>query len=205
LRPLIPYLESFGFLDPEQRIQASIDPAIHELLKTLDTDLFETFETFKIFCLHINHAAETNSRFPTDVLACSMVAIQYRLLNMRFPDGTVDETIRLGLLAFSSVVFLKWKDVTLKYNHITEAYRRNLLNLMGSNNIPSALMLWLLVVGSISLFTEEARNGKIMSALRTSLQYHGLESWQDLKTSLNATLWIDFIHIDNSAWNRILQ
>jgi hypothetical protein len=60
------------------------------------------------FCWLMNLAAENKQRLPPEALLQIMASIMYRLLDMKFEIGSPDEAIRLGLLAFSSNIFLQW-------------------------------------------------------------------------------------------------
>jgi hypothetical protein len=202
--PLVPYLESFG-LTPHQINQGDTHAEVYAVLQTLDTDLFETFEDLRMFCRYMNHTAETKSRLPAHGLVHSMVAIQYRLLRLRFLSGTLDETVRLGLLAFSSTIFLKWRHVTLRYGYLREAYRNSLLHLLQTQGIPSTLMLWFLVAGSVSVFAGEKTDAKITSLLQSSLEKSRVKTRDDLETILDAVVWIDFIQMDKTVCNTSLS
>lgn len=122
-----------------------------------------------------------------------MISIHYRLVNLCFDAGTMDEVIRLALLAFASNIFLQWCDVRTRYQNLTE-YLRTALFLLneGSDVIPAQIVLWLYIIGRISVL-DEADQVWFRPALATVLQSMKLKSWDEVRLLLKSILWIDVL------------
>ena len=58
-------------------------------------------------------AEEGGAKMAEEAFLHSMGSIMYRLLYQRFETGSLNEAFRLGLLAFSSPIFLHWNKVEL--------------------------------------------------------------------------------------------
>ncbi|KAK6064269.1 hypothetical protein SCUP515_11867 [Seiridium cupressi] len=72
----------------------------------VSADLVQAWEYVMRFCSAINSAAENKRQLPKETLLNVMASVMYRLLHMKnFDKTSVNEAIRLGLLAFSSQIF----------------------------------------------------------------------------------------------------
>lgn len=112
----------------------------------IDQDLIQAFEHLRRFCLTINTASDTKRQLPKEILLNSMASVMYRLLHMKSFDPTsMNEIIRLGILVFSSHIFLSWQDVKVPYTHLPDTYRECLLKLKLSADFPPQILLWLLI------------------------------------------------------------
>lgn len=56
----------------------------------------------------VNLSTQTQQLVRTEIVYDTISAAIYRLLNIRFPTGSRDKIVRLGLLTFSYYVFLQW-------------------------------------------------------------------------------------------------
>ena len=117
----------------------------------------------------------------------------YRLYNLSFEAGSVNETMRLGLLAFSSNVFLQWKDVRQPYHSFYTTYKGHILEIVSSDSLSPRLTLWLYTICRISIFTE-SEVAWMHSSLRAKLGLNNVTSWSDKQEIMNAFLWIGVIH-----------
>jgi hypothetical protein len=73
----------------------------------INEELTRAWIVISDFCSVINFAVESEQRISTETLLDTMSSVMYRLLDMSFEANSSDEAIRLGLLAFSSGIFLK--------------------------------------------------------------------------------------------------
>ncbi|CAM1509475.1 Fc.00g032140.m01.CDS01 [Cosmosporella sp. VM-42] len=157
-------------------------------------DLVQAWAFLTRFCSTINSAAQRKRQLPKETLLNAMASSMYRLLRMNSFDTTsIDEAIRLGLLAFSSHIFLSWQDVKLPHTYLPEAYRGCLLNLKLPDTLPSQVLLWLLMIGYISIFTP-ADDPWLMPWVRVNIELCEAHSWSDLRGQLEAFPWIDILH-----------
>jgi len=108
---------------------------------------------------------------------------------MGFAADSVDEVVRLGLLAFSHHVFLQWQDIKLPYHHFPTMYRNCILHVKPVDGVASQLMIWLFMTGAISLFTisDEAWLRKY---LREHAKRCQTKTWKDMQDILKSFMWI---------------
>ncbi|KAI0385753.1 hypothetical protein F5Y04DRAFT_244576 [Hypomontagnella monticulosa] len=154
------------------------------LPSTVDPELRACWRVMRQFCALVNDAAVVRTKLPKEYLFDTMAAVTYRLLHKSpWPaPGTIDNAVLLGLLAFSSSIFLQWSGVRLPSAWLPTAYRECLLALedtvqgdddygfgystSGGNDgsrigdssgvCPRPLLLWLLTVGAVSVLGDHA-------------------------------------------------
>lgn len=181
IEPFLPYPDQTASLDKQVGFPDNID-----------NRLARSWEAMKNFCSQINSAAQTKRKFPEELLLNTMASVMYRLFHMKFELGSVNEALRLGVLAFSSHVFLQWKDDKRAYLHFPAAYRDCLVSLRSWETIPSRLLLWLLMIGAISVFTKD--EAWLKPWLRGNIDLCGIQSWNEMRDSLDSFLWIGYLH-----------
>ena len=124
----------------------------------------------------------------------TMVAILYRLVNLDLGADSVNDAMRLGLLAFASAIFAQWRGFRPRYPYIAHSLLRALHVLEeGEHRVPREIMLWLYVVGSLSGFDEREREEVRPALLRMLGELH-LQSWEDTKAVLRKAVWIDAMY-----------
>lgn len=159
----------------------------------VDLQLIEVWEAMYQFCFTINLAATIGQKIPKELLLDTMASVMYRLISMTFGNGSVDEAIRLGLLAFSSNVFLQRRDLRLPYFHFPTRYKSCLMSFDFSDVHHFPLLLWLLVIGSISVLSKDD-DLWIKRWLRKILEFRKAQSWNDMQDILKSYMWIEMLH-----------
>lgn len=118
----------------------------------------------------------------------------YRLLRMRFPPGSDNEAVRLGMLAFSHHVFLQWEDIKPPQAQFAAAYRETIQRVDDVGGDPGSLqlMLWLAMVGATSLFDASS---EVWLRERLQLYAHRCRvgRWREVRRVLRSLLWIDLL------------
>jgi hypothetical protein len=178
---------------PEKLLPASDDKMCSqdniELIRNMDNDLATAWRVMRRFCLLVNLGTQTQRLMRLEIIHETMTAVMYRLLHMGFAAGSINETVRHGLLAFSHHVFLQWQDVKLPYHHFPTAYRNCILHLKLVDGVSSQLMLWLLVTGANSVF-----NISDEAWLREYLREHAdrceVKTWKEMQDILKSFMWI---------------
>ncbi|KAI1376392.1 hypothetical protein F4677DRAFT_445647 [Hypoxylon crocopeplum] len=190
-----------------------------KFLDDLDPELATAWIVTKEFCTRVNRASATQRKLPKEYLFETMVSVMYRLLHMpspsssslspspspssRFAPGTLNEATRLGLLAFTSSVFLQWAGVRLPYAHFPSLYRATL----GSLDLEAAsprLLLWLLTVGAVAVFGS-ADDVWLRPWLRVNVELCGVgagggaagaasSSWPAMRDILDSFMWVGLVH-----------
>lgn len=178
--------------DPLEQLQDDVKG----LLQKLDPELANVWIAMLEFCTLINTAAETGGvKMSEQAFLHSMGSIMYRLLHQRFELGSLDEACRLGLLAFSSPVFLHWNRVELPDQKFTSTYRESLSKLdpMKTKIAPKE-SLWLLMIGALSMSYELDGFAWIEPRLQKDIEACGLLTWASVRESLNSFLWIGLVY-----------
>ncbi|KAI0382530.1 hypothetical protein F5Y04DRAFT_279817 [Hypomontagnella monticulosa] len=181
------------FSYPEQLLPSSEDN-MHfqdnaQGLQTMDDHLIIAWLVMRKFCLLVDLGAQTRRSMKPEIIYETMSAVMYRLLYMKFPDGSIDEIVRLGLLAFSHHVFLQWQDIKLPYRHFTDRYQSGILRLTSMHGISSQLMLWLLMAGAISFF-EVADEQWLKEHMQEHLSICQVKTWKGMQDILKSFMWI---------------
>ncbi|KAH7313948.1 hypothetical protein B0I35DRAFT_436154 [Stachybotrys elegans] len=162
------------------------------LLQHIDDVLIDIWQVMARFCFLINRADISKEQISTELYMESMCSVMYRLMASEYVVGSTSEAIRLGLLAFSSTVFLQWKGLGRPYKYLQGRYMSTLVNL-NQSDFPSYLLLWLFMVGAISVLgTDEVQ--LIVSWLPPKGTSNLPASWEKMKHILSGYMWIHAIH-----------
>lgn len=144
------------------------------------------------FCLLVNLGTQTQGRINPEIIGGTMTAVIYRLLHMKAGTHSVDEVIRLGLLAFSQHVFLQWHDMKTPYYESAAALRACLVDGSVDSEISSQLSMWLLMVGAVSLF-DLSNEPWLAQSLGERAGRCNLKTWRDMQEMLKSFMWIPLL------------
>ena len=158
----------------------------------MNDDLSGAYSSMSRFCSAINIASKHKRQLPKEILLNTMASVMYRLHDMSFDPTTIDESLRLGLLAFSSHIFLHLRDIKPSHTRFPDVYRKSLLQFSTSEG-SSPILLWLTMIGGISVFSP-ADDPWLIACLQTIIESCGVQTWTDLRAYLKQFLWIDFLH-----------
>jgi hypothetical protein len=149
------------------------------------------------FSRQVNHKIDIDDKISEKSYLSMMVTVMYRLLHMRFAPDSLNETIRLGLLAYSAHVFLQWHTCKARTQQLCSSYRGTLLAIDGQRKQDPHLILWLLFIGSVTVFTESDYTW-LKPWLRSTLKSCKISRWRALKQALSSFVWIGLL-FDESA------
>lgn len=173
--------------DDKLRFQENI-----HLIGNINDELSTIWKVMRRFCLLVNLGTQTQGRIDPDIICGTMTAVIYRLIHTRSCTSSLEEVIRLALLAFSQHVFLQWHDMRTPYYESAAAYRNSLVDRAVGNGISSQLIVWLLMVGAVSLFELSDETW-----LKESLGEHGrrceLTTWKEMQEMLKSFMWIPLL------------
>ncbi|KAI0100919.1 hypothetical protein GGR51DRAFT_531400 [Nemania sp. FL0031] len=162
-------------------------------LETLDYDLTLAWGILRSFSSRINRAALTRSQIPRDMLIDTIASVMYCLLRMEFTRGSLNDVTRLGLLAFSSNVFLQWQQsFPMGPTCLPTAFRESLSQFTGAENFPH-FMVWVLLIGELTVLSTEDKIW-LHPWLRANMEACGIRSWDDVRLILHTSPWIDIVH-----------
>jgi hypothetical protein len=161
-------------------------------LINMNNELAQVWKRMSEFCSVINLAADSGQLITTQVFLQSMASIVYPLLSMQFQTSSSNEAIRLCLLAFSSSVFLPWRQLGLPYPHLRSQLKTCLLQL-DPWKAPPALHTWLLMISAVSVLdsTDECW---LQPLLLVNIKRSDNHSWSAMRNLLKSFLWIGLVH-----------
>ncbi|KAF4632202.1 hypothetical protein G7Y89_g5924 [Cudoniella acicularis] len=190
--PSLPYPDLTPLLNLRKpaATNSQYNPAIFS--DKIDEEVARAWRIVSQFCSVINFAVDTGQRISTETFLDTMASVAYRLLNMRFDAGSSDEAIRLGLLAFSCSVFLQWRHLGMSYPHFTSVFRGCLARL-ASPPISPQLLVWLLMIGAISVF-DATDEGWLKPVLLVNMALCEIGSWSKMQELLKSFIWIGLVH-----------
>jgi hypothetical protein len=166
---------------------------IPECISSVHHELVGVWKAMKRFCSLIKLVSQANGGIAPETLLQTMTSVMYRLFDMCFESGSLDELVRLGLLTLSSNVFLKWKDMQQSYRSFYTTYERQLRKGVSLDTLSPRLMLWLYAIGSISTYTE-SEGAWLRSSLGTQLELNHVVSWGEMQGIMYEFMWIGMIH-----------
>ncbi|GMG41021.1 unnamed protein product [Aspergillus oryzae var. brunneus] len=186
------------FFDDTLRFSILTAPALNQhanvqFLENIDDDLARSWSLMKRFCVLVNIAIRKQERLSMDFFLETMTSVMYRLLQLKFETGSIGEAIRLGLLAFSSHIFLQWRDIQRPYIQFSASYKESLVSLKSLNGVSSDIVLWLLMVGRISVFGT-SDDEWLKPWLRANSQLCTVHSWPAMRDVMESFLWIGALH-----------
>ncbi|KAF3056652.1 hypothetical protein GL218_06462 [Daldinia childiae] len=178
---------------PEKLLPAPVDGTLSrddmKLVRITEDELATAWRVLRRFCLFIDLGTQTRRTIRSDIIYETMTAVTYRLLHMRFSTGSIDEAVRQGLLVFCYHIFLQWQDIKPPYCDLAVAYQSCILSLEKSDVVSSHLMLWLLIIGAISIF-----NISDEVWLRERIVEHvgkcQIKTWREMQDILKSFMWI---------------
>ncbi len=158
----------------------------------INQSLAEVWLATERFCTLVNGATKLKRRLPEAILLQTMASIMYRLLHMCFAALSFNETIRLALLAFCSQAFLQLPNLKIEETCLPSAYRECLASVSSSRKISPRLLLWLHMIGAVSVFGT-ADHVCLRPLLHASIRQCGVNSWSRLKDAMNTLIWIELV------------
>ena len=163
-----------------------------EIIGRLAKDLATVWSVMRRFCLLVNLGEQTQRLISTTVINETMTSIMYRLIDMEYPADSLNEAVRLGLLAYAYHVFLQWRSVTLPYQQFRMAFESCILGLEQRKEVSSRFVLWMTTVGAVSVFNLQDEAWR-REALRTSVSACEARSWEQVQNILKAFMWIPLL------------
>lgn len=167
---------------------------LFKFLGSLDARLCLVWNDLKVYSQSANMAARCSLDMDTALCQEIMVSAHYRLIHLRFEPGTIDETIRLALLAFASSVFLQGGGVWIRHEHL---YRQLIesfsLTKVRRGDLPPQVMLWLYVF-CVAFDGQEPGHSWLRSGLAELLQTQELNTWSEARVWLKSVIWADTLH-----------
>ena len=170
---------------------AKPQPATRGLYTTSIAFAATIWRVMRKFSSTINQAASTKTKITKDMLLDAMASVMYRLLHAKFRPGSLDEAVRVGLLAFGSSVFLQWKQTKLPDVLFPLEYKACMLQSQLLDASPQ-LWLWLLMMGAMAAMGK-ADHRWVYPLMRVNIEACGIESWTEAREMMKSLLWIGLV------------
>lgn len=169
---------------------------VNSVRNRLNLDLAAVWAAMSEFCSLMNAAAETGgTKMEEELFLHSMCSIMYTLLHQRFKKGSLDEAFRLGLLAFSSPIFVHWNRVELFDPQFTSAYRESLAGLtLEEHGITPQEHTWLLMVCALSMSHEPDGMAWLRPRLQRNMYLCKVLTWDGMRHLLSSFLWMGLVY-----------
>ncbi|KAH7420239.1 hypothetical protein BKA64DRAFT_562825 [Cadophora sp. MPI-SDFR-AT-0126] len=164
----------------------------NDLISRLSPDLAIGWQVMRNFCVLINLGTQTHRLVEPELIHQTMASVIYHLLRMEFAIESIDETARLGLVAFAYHVFLQWQDMKFGTSQFATRYKEQLRYIMSTDKMSSEFILWLLVTGSSTFFKAEDEVW-LRKSLRDYVGKCNVRSWKDMEGKLKSIMWIGLL------------
>lgn len=166
---------------------------VEDLVSKLNPELAAIWIAIFKFCSQANAAMENGgAKITEETFLHSMGFTVYRLLHQRFDLGSFDEAIRLGLLAFSSPMYLHWNRIELPDPRFNSALRDALTALMlqASGRVTPQERIWLYTVAALSMFHEPDNILWLKPLLRINISLCDIRTWPRMRELLYSFPWV---------------
>ena len=157
-------------------------------LETVSADLAQ-------FCASANIAFRSNLKMDPALFQEILISIQYRLLVVDFDTQGFNEALRVGLLAFSTNVFLQTPELKIRFSALSRDIRSAVSGLDWEDEGSSGTRLWILFMTAITAVTDHD-DGWLVPQLRDAIRETGCGSWEDCLMILKKFLWIGVLMDD---------
>ncbi|KAF6835652.1 hypothetical protein CPLU01_04122 [Colletotrichum plurivorum] len=142
--------------------------------------------------------AEMGSKVAPHDFQGMVISVCYRLLRFQHLEGHLlnveQEACFTGLVAFASSLLLQFgRQRHLRYDLLSRRLKQSLFGVQFDPGFPPSAILWLLVLGGISVFEVEEHVWLLPTILELS-QRMGLRDWGSAHVDLLKFPWIDAIH-----------
>ncbi|GKU02784.1 hypothetical protein FLAG1_10206 [Fusarium langsethiae] len=185
-----PLLEAFDTVACSFEIQ---EPSLNfmSIYYTWDWRLQNAFKDLRDFSALANKLSPTAQKLKPEAFQEIMLSIQYRLLQLDFssdPDS-LQEAIRVGLLAYESTIFLQIQKTKLKSETFELQFREAIQRIPVQGEAAANFKLWLLLVGSMMVF-----GGSEEWLVQSIRSLAGRQGWDEVRERVREIMWIDVIH-----------
>lgn len=167
-----------------------------EFVNALDPRLSSCWKDLHAFSCMSNLAYQTTQKLSPHTYNEMMISILYRLLSLSFAENTPQEAIRIGLLTFSSTIFLTRLYMKQPYPLLFNLFGTALSNLCqpAKFNMPRPIMLWLMILYHVVAYKQPSFDEWQSIWLRKAILFNGISVWLEARRILKSIMWVDFVH-----------
>ena len=196
------YLQSSGQVSRSHKLRNFLIRSTGDV----DARLLYVWEDLGEFCATATLAFLTRRKLLPSFFRDCILSVPYRLLYLDYSDtsenrggnqhqlgGPVQEAVKLGMLAFASMIFVQISGVEMRFAYLAEKTQKTLVALQKpskDDRLGWEIRTWLLLVSGISLFQFQRRDW-LDTCLAECLQVLSLSSWSKTSLVLRGWLWIE--------------
>lgn len=167
---------------------------LSSFLDSIDLRLRRVWNDVSEFVRAANIATQCKRSIDNELYQETMVSIHYRLANLCFDMDSINEPIRLALLAFASTLFLQWRGIKIRYEYLAQRLNTAMTSLRHNNRgVPVRLALWIYIIAAISVL-DEREKVYLQPALIEVIRELEFGSWDEVRLMLKSILWVDVLH-----------
>lgn len=162
----------------------------------LDPKLGNCWKDLHAFSCMSNLAYQTTRKLSPITYSEMMISILYRLVHLSFEEGSLQEAVRIGLLTFSSTIFLTRVYMKQPYEHLFSLFRSALFKLCQSTSIvvPQPVMLWLMILYHVVAYEQPSPGDWQSVWLGKAVSLTEVNLWPQARIILKSIMWVDFVH-----------
>ncbi|KAG9254838.1 uncharacterized protein F5Z01DRAFT_98501 [Emericellopsis atlantica] len=178
----------------ERRPDANAEE-LAQYISAKNTDLGNVWLDCKIFCDLANLAHQSGNLMRSEDFAEIMLSILYRLLHHSRMADVVQETLRLGMLAYITSIYLGETSIGIdQRRHLMHLFTSSLTKLeVNVETIPAPLGFWLLFIWHTLTSPPDAA-AHLDAWLARLAEQLDVDDWEEARTLLKASLWINVLH-----------
>jgi len=180
------------------KLQSTSPGSLPKHFPRLDMKFHYIWEDLREFARSANLAFQTGQKIDCVLFQEILVSVQYRLLLLDVSTGSLVQAIYVGMLAFSTNIFLQMQGFAMRFEKLFGQLRDSILKLQRLEDDSMVdLKLWLLFIASL-FNVGENKNSWLQPEMRKTLESSNQTSWKIVRNTLKRYLWIDALH-DNAA------
>lgn len=173
------------------------DAGLRTFLEAIvDAKLLNIIRDLHTFACISNLAYETTSKLSPETYNEIFISSLYRLTHLSFDADPIQESIRTGLMAFSSAIYLQPTFMEHAYDNLFNTYSNALFSLHQSPDIdlPVSIKLWLTILFHLVAHKEPCSGDWQIVWFDETITQAGLNSWSQVREILRSFMWVGFIH-----------
>lgn len=169
---------------------------IDAFVDALDPRLGNCWKDLHAFSCMSNLAYQTTRKLSPFTYNEMMISILYRLMYLSFEEGSPQEAIRIGLLTFSSTIFLTRLYMKQPYERLFNLFDSSLFKLCQctSTIVPQPIMLWLMILYHMVAYRQPSPGDWQSVWLGKAVSLTGIETWPQARIIPKSVMWVDFVH-----------
>lgn len=158
-----------------------------------DPRLLTIWADIREFSSAANKATETGVKMTTSFFIKFVTSAPGRLVNLSLEPGSIDELMRLCMMAYLKSVLIQIEGIGMKMTVLAEDLKAALLA-QQRVHAPKLdeLLLWTLFVSAVSVFETSDKDWLSAMMMRT-VSSLGLQTWGETRAVLKSFLWINMI------------